>query len=101
MGFFTGSFRLEEYGCGLTTQRLHNDENWNDDVISWIDIEELCDGYVSNVGSVATIHISPGYTENDVDLVEKMFGLYPQYGISAVLIVPFDGWKKESENRRI
>ena len=94
--FFTGTFSLD----GVTGQRMHSDNDpWNDDVISWIDINDRFeDGYVSNIGDIATIHVRPGCLEEEIAFIKKMFGLYSKNGINQVLIVPFEGWQKVLEN---
>ena len=96
--FETGVFGLD----GVTAQRIHNRNEWDDDVISWIDEPEISEsnsGYVSNVGSVVTIHIRSGYSREDLAFVKKMFGLYPENGVSEVKTVPFEGWEKELQKR--
>ena len=95
--FITGTFSLG----GMTTQRIHGAE-FDDDVLSWVDetdVEFCTDGYISNVGSVVTIHIRPGYSEHNLAFVKKMFGVHPYNGVSQIVVVPFDGWEKELEKR--
>ena len=86
--FATGFFSME----GNAVQTFHYADNpGKHEVVS--DIEErkkrasLDDGYVSNEGSVATIHIKPEYNnETNVEWVKRIFGLYEKYGITEVRI---------------
>ena len=95
MDFATGAFSVD----GMTSQRFHFNDMFDDDVISsfiefeWEYKEFFCDGYVSNVGDVVTIHIKPEYMKDDIiRFVKMMFGLGEESGIKMVDIVPFDGW---------
>lgn len=101
--FFTGAFSLD----GMTVQRPHficNDvdkdtELSDDDVVSWFQESEntlFKDGYVSNVGTVVTIHISPESSDKDISFIKKIFGL--AYA-TEVIIVPFEGWEKELKKK--
>ena len=86
--FATGFFSME----GNAVQTFHYaDYLGKHDVVS--DIEDwqkrapYNDGYVSNEGSVATIHIKPEYNnETNIEWVKRIFGLYEKYGITEVWI---------------
>ena len=86
--FATGRFNME----GHTVQTFHYaDDPGKHDVISsmyeWEKIKAFNDGYVSNDGSVATIHIKPKYNnETNIEWVKRIFGLYEKYGITEVRI---------------
>ena len=88
MYFFTGFFSLSGFAC----QKVHNEMTYDDDVVSNTNesITLLYDGYVSNCGTIATIHIKPGYSDDDIASVKRMFGLFPGNGITEVNIVEFE-----------
>ena len=71
--FYTGRFNLDGNVC----QKIHSEEEYDDDVISNSSIaaDIYSDGYVSNEGSVVTIHIKPGYSDKDISFVKEMFHL--------------------------
>ena len=98
--FNTGIFSFKD-GCIHAVNRFHTkDEPYDDDVMSRFDgqsraLFELtnkgpADGYVSNVGSVVTIHIRPECnTSENIESVKTAFGLYEKYGVTKVIVNEF------------
>ena len=91
-GFWTGVFSVD----GVTTQKFHHNENFeDDDVLSWAKDNTgnaPVDGYVSNIRGDITIHISNKYI-NDVKIlrfIRSLFGLYTDNGIDTVEVVPLE-----------
>ena len=86
--FATGFFSME----GNAVQTFHYaDHLGKHDVVSgiedWQKRASYNDGYVSNDGSIATIHIKPEYNnETNIEWVKRIFGLYEKYGITEVQI---------------
>ena len=72
--FYTGIFSMN--GKALMT-RHDSDDDFDDDVLSWIDdrakkLIRRRAGYVSNTGTVATIHIKPKFNnEENIERVKK------------------------------
>ena len=105
--FLTGSFYFEESGHVNTSQVTHCDEEFDDDVISHDTLFMFAsdiDGYVSNKGKVATIHIKDEYnTKHAIDSLKLFFQLREGPGaLDKIEIVPFtkeehEGWKARAE----
>ena len=99
--FFTGTFSID----GVCAQKVHESERCDDDVITWFSKEDEeeknrhPDGYVSNEGSIVTIHILPEYqNEKNIDFIKRIFGLFEECGVTEVRIVTFSGWDNDKSN---
>ena len=91
--FFTGAFDLDL--CS-TVQKPHEGDPWDDDVVSTLSDDDRMlfrDGYVSNVGSVVTIHIG-NESMNRLEDVKKWFSLGDS-SISEIKTEIFTGWTEE------
>ena len=96
--FFTGVFSIDNNTL-TCNQKPHEKERYDDNVISWFSYADedekqmFSDGYVSNKGEVATIHLRPECMEEPIiEEIKSTFGLYEEYGISEAIITPFYGW---------
>ena len=88
--FATGAFTAD----GLTIQKYHDKEPFDDDVVSRISETykaSFPDGYVSNIGSTVTIHIKKELnTADTIEFIKKIFFLNsPDLTVS---IEPLFGW---------
>ncbi len=88
--FATGAFTAD----GLTIQKYHDKETFDDDVVSRIsdvDKESFSDGYVSNIGNAITIYIKKELnTADTIEFIKKIFFLNsPDLTVS---VEPFLGW---------
>ena len=88
--FYTGALGMNDRAI----QTMHDINNvFDDDVPSWFDkkykklIGHTGITYVSNIGTVATIHIKPRYNRPEyIAYIKDCFNLHDIYGISKVLI---------------
>ena len=88
--FYTGAIGMNDRAIQLTHDRNHC---FDDDVFSWFDKKEkklmghTGITYVSNIGTVATIHIKPRHNNPAyIAYIKDYFNLHDIYGISKVLI---------------
>lgn len=87
--FSTGFFKIDATGITMG-QRFHDKEVYDDDPMKWNENTkwEEYDGYISNVGTVITIHVRRGM-EDCVDRVKKIAvhqGKGDKYTVQTVVI---------------
>ena len=87
--FYTGIFSMN----GEALMTVHNiGDDFDDDVLSWIDsrakkLIRRRAGYVSNTGTVATIHIKKRHNKPDKIMhICDQFNLHEYYGITEVKV---------------
>ena len=87
--YYTGIFSMN--GEALMTRHDSSDD-FDDDVLSWIDsgakkLIRRRAGYVSNTGTVATIHIRKRHNKPDnIMHIRDQFNLHKIYGVTKVRI---------------
>ena len=99
--FFTGVFSIDNNTL-TCNQKPHEKERYDDNVISWFSYADedekqmFSDGYVSNKGEVATIHLRPKCMEEPIiEEIRSTFVLYEEKGVSKVIVTTFSGWDME------
>lgn len=97
--FFTGAFALFGDGDLNITHKIHDQEKYDDDVVSWVleegGADEFTDGYVSNEGNIITIHIKPELnTDKTIDLIKDHFAAEADDSWD-IKVVEFRGWEAE------
>lgn len=84
--FYTGVFSVANISvanrCYPFFKAHEENDDFDDDVISWIENENknirknMNDGYVTNVGTEITIHIKPQLNnEHNIELIKKVFNI--------------------------
>ena len=86
MNFNTGFFKFDDEKYINTGQKYHSTEVYNDNPMLWVRQHGMpYDGYVSNKGSVATIHIRKQcLNEDNINKIKRVFCLKPENGIDKV-----------------
>ena len=88
--FYTGIFSMN--GDALMIRHDGNNEFDDDDVLSRIDVREKKlvrrrAGYVSNTGTIATIHIKKRHNKPDnIMYIRDQFNLHEYYGVTEVKV---------------
>ena len=108
--FATGLFQFMENDgeeAMYAVPNMHIDEEFDDDVLSWAlhdGLEKLkeFDGFVSNAGSVVTVHIlKDKVSDSRKGMVEVMMALNTGCGVSEIIYKAFDNWDEEVTNAHL